>query len=79
MKTAAEVAQSLKKIPRTTIRCEIYGTTSVVVDRPHARNLLKKLVPWATSTDIYDALVILQDRLDHAAPAEGWMAEERGW
>ncbi len=79
MKTAAEVAQSLKKIPRTVARCDIYGTTRVIVDRRHARNLLKKLVPWATSPDIYDALVILQDRLDHNAPARGWMAEEQCW
>ena len=39
MKTAAEVAQSLKKIPRTVARCDIYGTTRVIVDRRHARNL----------------------------------------
>lgn len=57
MKTAVEVAQSLKKIPRTVWRCEVYGTTRVVVDRPHARNLLKKLVPWATSSDVYAAIV----------------------
>lgn len=28
MKTAVEVAQSLKKIPRTVWRCEVYGVTS---------------------------------------------------
>lgn len=79
MKTAAEVAVTLRKIPRTVARCDIYGTTRVVVDRRHARNLLKKLVPWATSPDIYDALVILQDRLDDAAPAQGCLAEDAAY
>ena len=40
------------------------------MDRPHARNLLKKLVPWATSSDVYNAIVVLQDRLDDAAPSQ---------
>ena len=76
MKTAAQVAATLRKIPRTVARCDIYGTASVIVDRRHARNLLKKLVPWATSPDIYDALVILQDRLDAGAPAQGYLTAD---
>ena len=72
MKTAAQVAQTLRTIPRKAITCKIYGTVRVGLDRPHARNLLKHLVPWATSADLHDALAILDDRLDAAAPQPGY-------
>ena len=61
---AEQFAWVMKKIPRRPLRDEIYGTVQAIVDQRHARNIILKAVPTATSTDIHHALVILQDRLD---------------
>ena len=60
-------ADRMNRIPRKVIRCEVYGTPRVVVDKRHATNIFLKVFPTATSVDIYDALNILQDRLDDDA------------
>ncbi len=58
-------ALNMKKIPRKALRCEIYDTVSVVVDERHATNVLLKCGdPAATGSEIYRALIILQDRLE---------------
>ena len=65
---AEQFAHRMTRIPRKALRCEVYGTVSVVVDQGHAKNILRKVVPTATSADLYHALAILQDRLDAAVP-----------
>lgn len=60
----ADFAARMHKVPRKMQRCEVYGTTSVIVDRNHAGNILRKVFPTVSSSDVYQAVVILQDRLD---------------
>lgn len=55
----------MKNIPRRVQKCEIYGTVTVVVDSSHAKNIFRKIAPCASTAVIYDALCILQERLDH--------------
>lgn len=64
MSKAEQFAERMHRIPRKPLRCEIYGTVRVVVDQNHAKNVIKKVVPTATEQDLYEALHILQDRLD---------------
>jgi hypothetical protein len=64
MSKAEAFADRMHRIPRKVIHCEVYGTPKVVVDERHAANILRKVVPTATSVDIYHALGVLQDRLD---------------
>lgn len=62
---AVRFAEHMKRIPRKALRCPVYGTMHVVVDEPHAKNIiLKHGDPAATASDIYDAMRVLQDRLD---------------
>ncbi len=57
-------AARMKRIPRKAVKCDMYdGVTYIVVDERHARNLLDKVTPGASSVAMYDALVILRDRL----------------
>jgi hypothetical protein len=72
MSKAVRFALDMRKIPRATQRCPIYGTVSVIVDRRHATNIIRKFVPTVSTSDLYDALVILQDRLDEKTPLGGW-------
>lgn len=55
----------MRDIPRKAVRCEIYGTITAAVDKTHAMNIIRKVVPGITKTDCYTALCILQDRLDN--------------
>lgn len=64
---AVRFATNMRKIPRKVHRCEIYGAVKVIVDRKHATNIIQKMVPTATSVDIYDALIVLQERLNERA------------
>lgn len=57
-------ALRMNRIPRQIQRCEIYGTISAVVDQAHAKNIFRKIDPLATQSEIYRAIVILQERLD---------------
>lgn len=59
-----QFAWNMRKIPRRAIRCEIYDTIRIVVDKRHATNIIRKVIPTVTGPEIYDALVILQERLD---------------
>jgi hypothetical protein len=59
-------AQSMRSIPRQALRCDLYGTISVVVDRRHVTAIFRKIAPCATRTALHDAMVILQDRLDES-------------
>jgi hypothetical protein len=59
-------AQNMKRIPRKTARCELYGDVTVVLDRAHAKNILRKVYPGASSAAVYTALCILQERLDNS-------------
>jgi hypothetical protein len=61
---AAKFAVRMRKIPRKVVRCDVYGTVAVAVDERHARNILRKVVPTATSSEVYVALMIMQERLD---------------
>jgi hypothetical protein len=70
LETAARFATRMRKIPRTTVRCDVYGTVSIVVERKHATAILRKVVPSATSADINEALDVLQDRIDARAPVD---------
>lgn len=56
-------ASAMHGIPRRAIRCDVYGTVSVVVDERHARNILRRVAPTAAPSAVYDALCVLQDRL----------------
>ncbi len=62
--SASEFATRMHSIPRKALRCEIYGTVSAVVDQKHAFNILAKVLPGLRASETYDAMVILQDRLD---------------
>lgn len=57
-------AWRMRRIPRLAVRCVVYGTVSVAVDERHARNILRKVVPQASSEAVYDALCAMQERLD---------------
>lgn len=52
--------------PRRAVRCEVYGTVSVEVDRSHARNILRKVFPHILSTEMHTALAILDERVADA-------------
>jgi len=60
-------ATGMRRIPRKALRCEVYGTVSVVVDRAHAINIFRKLFPATNAQEHYIALMLLQDRLDSAS------------
>lgn len=60
-------AKSMRRIPRKAQRCDVYGTVSAVVDKRHALAIFRKVAPCATGPALYDAMVILQDRLDEVA------------
>ncbi len=62
---ASKFAHTMRSVPRKALRCEIYGTVSAVVDRKHAFNILAKVFPGLTINEAYEALTILQDRLDN--------------
>lgn len=62
---AERFAWSMRKIPTRVIRDEVYADVKhVIVDKRHATNIILKVVPTATSVDLYDALAVLQHRLD---------------
>ena len=61
---AAQFAYNMRVIPRKAIKCEIYGTVTATVDRAHALNILKKVIAGLRNSETYDAMVILQERLD---------------
>lgn len=70
---ALDFAQRMRRIPRKPLRCEFTGAVRAVVDERHARNIFKKVAPLASAAAIYDALAVLQDRLDDEVnPAQGW-------
>ncbi len=60
---AARFAERMTKVPRRTIRCDIYGTMSVVLDERHAANIIRKVVPCATQAEVYAAMSILAERV----------------
>ncbi len=63
---AVAFATRMHSIPRKALRCEIYGTVTAVVDQRHAYNILAKVLPGLRTSETYDAMVVLQDRLDNA-------------
>lgn len=65
---AVKFAQVMRRVPRRALRCDVYGTVSAVVDRAHALNILRKAIPGLRASETYDALVVLQSRLDEVSP-----------
>ena len=65
-KSLIRFASTMRQIPRTSVRCEVYGTVRAVVDERHVRNIFRKVAPAASQDAIYTALAILSDRLDEA-------------
>ncbi len=63
-----DFAWRMKRIPRKAQRCQVYpDDVCAVVDQPHAKAIFKKLFPTASGSATYDALNILQERLDERA------------
>ena len=54
----------MRRIPRSAVRCEIYGTVSAAVDQQAVKRIFYKVSPCASRDAIYAATLILQDRLD---------------
>ena len=59
-------AATMRKIPRITVRCEIYDGIAIRVDERHARNIFKKLFPCATQDGVLCGLETLRARLEQA-------------
>jgi hypothetical protein len=66
MDRAAKFAHNMRNIPRKPLRCEIYGTVTAVVDQKHAFNIIAKVLPGIRPSETYEAMTVLQDRLDNA-------------
>lgn len=78
MSKVERFAERMNRIPRKAVRCKLYGTISVVLDRKHARNIFRKVFPLATSEEILDALGVLEDRVYEMQPQQGYRAEVSG-
>ena len=63
---AVKFAERMNRIPRRALRCEIYGTVSVALDERHAANIIRKVFPCATQSEIYAAMTVLHNRIDAA-------------
>jgi hypothetical protein len=57
-------AHAMKQIPRKVAHCEVYNTVHVVVDTVRVLNIFKKVFGTADKTTAYEALNVLQTRLD---------------
>lgn len=62
---AVSFAYRMRSVPRRALRCEIYGTVTAAVDQRHAFNIMAKAIPGLRASETYDAMVVLQDRLDN--------------
>ena len=51
--------QNMRKIPKKVLRCDVYGTSKIVVDERHAKNILRKVFPTISSSDLYHAVSLM--------------------
>lgn len=67
-----QFAGRMRAIPRKAVRCELYGTVRAVVDAKHVVNIFRKVInPSVNKNVAYEAINILQDRLDDRASIPG--------
>ena len=72
MRQCNQFAGRMRQIPRKAVRCELYGTVHAVVDAKHVVNIFRKVVnPLVNPNIAYEAINILQDRLDERASIPG--------